>query len=152
MGDNSPFAENFEETAAPFSLSTDGDNIFIYCLDADDVPNFLWGFSYNGPWLDDGLADDQYGEGFSALPRSLDFLGSTALTHLDNCVYNGTLSGRKTELQQLFMDPEEWVCQDSPRFILRQEPPTSDAFSQHAFSMFLTTAVMIVTGTAVSMW
>jgi hypothetical protein len=149
LGSNSPFADSWEEIASPFSLSTDGDNLFVYCLDADDVPNFLWGFSYNGPWLDANLGDADYGEGFSALPRSLNFLGSTALTHNDNCAYNGTLTGRKTELQQRFMDPEEWFCQDSPRFILRPTDPPSA--SPHVVAMSWTVALTIVAGLVVSL-
>jgi hypothetical protein len=97
-----------------FDLGINGDQLLVYCLDADNKPNFLWGFSYNGDWSEPGLAD--YGTNMSALPDSLAKLGHTTLPHKDNCLYNGTQSGRKTDLQASFMNVSNWDCTDDARF------------------------------------
>ena len=95
------------ESASAFDLSTNGDQAFVFCLDADDQPNFLWGISYNGPWLNASLEDDAYGEGGSALPSSLQVTGSLALNNETSCVYAGELGGTRSELQAFFMGPHK---------------------------------------------
>lgn len=142
-------SENWEEVSAPFSLSTDGDQILVYCLDADDVPNFLWGYSYNGPWSDPFLPDDQYEEGMSALPKSLELIGSVALTHFDNCVYNNTLDDRKTTLQQLFMDPDQYLCLNDQRIVLKL--PDEISSSRPVFSVGVAAALAVVVSLALGM-
>jgi len=115
FGENSSLSENWE-LFGDFELDTDGDQVFIYCLDADNLPNFLWGLSYNGAWVDtNGTEDSAYGTNSSALPESLEILGNTVLNHSDNCVYRGALEGRKTELQAQFMDPTNFICFDGIR-------------------------------------
>lgn len=81
----------------------------------------MWGYSYNGPWKDAGLPDEEYGEGFSALPESLEVVGNTVFEHVDNCAYEGDLGGRKTALQIKFMDPIEFTCVDGNRIQLLTE-------------------------------
>ena len=148
LGDTSPFAENWERIggdANNFDLSTEGDNFFIYCIDADDLPNFLWGYSYSGPWKEAGLADEEYGEAFSALPESLEVVGNTVYEHKDNCVYEGELGGRKTDLQRQFADPGEFICVDDQRIELRGPTTTPRSDARECMSMW-TAAMMGLAG------
>lgn len=147
LGPGSPFEESWElvgdAETQPFSLNTDGDNVFVYCLDADNVPNFLWGYSYSGPWADSGLPDADYGEALSALPESIENLGNLALEHNDNCVYNGKLAGRKTELQKEFMDPTLFTCLNE----LRIEPANGRSSESGANSLYMAmTGAMALVG------
>lgn len=126
LGEGSPFSENWqpfgigENETSSFELGTDGDAVFVYCLDADNVPNFLWGLSYNGPWTVAGFSDNVYGTSLSVLPPSLETLGNTAIPHADNCVYAGPLEGDKSDLQMHFMNATLYSCRDD-----RTSTPTS---------------------------
>lgn len=151
LGDTSPFAEYWEDVGntdeKPFELSTDGDQFFIYCLDADNVPNFLWGYSYNDAWEPAGLSDEEYGEGKSALPPAIENLGNLVLPHMDNCVYEGALAGRKTELQKNFMDPLQFTCLNDLRIELDTGEQRS---STRALSIVMTGAMALAA--AVAAW
>lgn len=141
----SPYFENWEPVGGEdnnFELATTGDNFFIYCIDADDQPNFLWGYSYNGPWKEAGLSNEEYGEGFSALPESLEVVGNTVFEHVDNCAYEGDLGGRKTDLQIKFMDPIEFTCVDENRIQIVQ--PTTPPSGVQSSSSFLAAAMGLV--------
>lgn len=123
LGEPSPYAELWTpmEGSNPFDIQTMGDNLFIYCLDLDNLPNFLFGFTNNGPWYEPGLSADEYGSGHSALPESLAQAGSIFLsTHGDNCVYVGPLQRNmeKSELQETMIDPENFDCINGTRFQL----------------------------------
>jgi hypothetical protein len=148
MGGESPYNENWvmltEEGGGLFDLSVQGDQLFIYCLDADDLPNILWGFNYNGAWSEAGLED--YGNDKSALPTELENLGSNSLPHADNCVYSGELMGRKAELQVLFMDAANWKCLDESRIEIDNkdaETQTSDAVATPSVA----TTILVLIGT-----
>ena len=117
IGENSSLSENWE-LFGDFELDTDGDQVFVYCLNADNEPNFLWGLSYNGAWVVNASVtndDSVYGTKSSALPESLQTLGNTVLNHSDNCIYRGALAGRKGDLQAQFMDPTNFVCSNDVR-------------------------------------
>lgn len=145
FGSDSPFFENWElEEGSNFELDTEGDQVFIYCLDADNVPNFLWGYSYNGPWADSGLPDADYGTDKSALPTSIENIGNLALEHNDNCVYDGVLAGRKTELQRQFMDPTLFTCLNDLRIELATNvQPSASAMTTSTLSLIMTGAMAL---------
>jgi len=147
FGPDSPYEDNWEPVGdGNFELSTEGDQIFIYCLDADNVPNFLWGFSYGGPWKDAGLDPSEYGETSSALPATLEFLGNTALPHRDNCVFQNQVSGRKTRLQSEFMDPTLFQCDDDSRIEIDKGQLREPSASIRAALSTLTTGAMALAG------
>jgi hypothetical protein len=115
-GDGSPFSDLWEDPEGLFDLSVTGDQFFLYCLNADDEPHFISGFSYNGEWTDaEDLADpaplDQ-----SALPEDLIEFGSVALPHIDNYLYRGITTGNRTDLLAEFMNPEKYEGSDNARW------------------------------------
>jgi len=86
------FAYNFDKTfvnwtsteSGNFNLSTSGDSILTYCLDADGNPHFIHGFTYaEGGWADAGLSAEEYGEAKSALPDELKAQGSKSMKFVD---------------------------------------------------------------------
>lgn len=101
-----------------FDIQTTGDNIFIYCLDADQKPNVINGWTNSGSWKEAGLTDDEYGTATSALPENLEGAGSIALPDTNNCIYSGPLPRDTASLAENLIDPTLWSCQDSPRIIL----------------------------------
>lgn len=149
LGGESPFNANWEmltdEGGGLFDLSVEGDQIFIYCLDADDLPNIIWGFNYNGAWSEAGLED--YGSDKSALPTELENLGSNSLPHADNCVYSGELTGRKAELQVLFMNSTNWKCLDESRIEIDNKNSTATSAATAVHTAAVTTTILVLVGT-----
>jgi hypothetical protein len=150
LGGESPHNEHWEmltdQGGGMFDLSVQGDQLFIYCLDADDIPNILWGFNYNGPWSEAGLED--YGNDKSALPTELENLGSNSLPHADNCVYSGALMGRKAELQVLFMDSANWNCLDESRMeIDTSNSTTTTSGATATATAAVTSTILVLVGT-----
>jgi hypothetical protein len=140
-GEGSPFADQWEEAEGLFDLSVAGDQFFLYCLDADDKPHFLTGFSYNGDWADAAelalraeVPLDQ-----SALPEDLFEFGSVALPHADNHLYIGNLTGRTDELLMEFMDPANYEPSDDLRFGLVDQ----DSGAMGLFSALATTVAIV---------
>jgi hypothetical protein len=127
-----------------FDLSVAGDQLFLYCLDADDLPHFITGFSYNGDWTDaQDLADldpDDVPLDQSALPEDLFELGSVALPHADNHLYIGNLTGSKAELLSEFMKPDNYEPSDALRFELVESKGSGVA---SLFSALVTTVAMV---------
>jgi len=113
------------EDDAGFALSAEGDTLVVYSTTAtattvDDAvagdsvpPHHLGAFSFNGPWMPAGLEDEEdYGTDSSALPAALvEF--STALSHSDNYVYVGPMSGTKGAIQAALRDPSNWQGSNS---------------------------------------
>jgi hypothetical protein len=84
-----------------------GDQFFLYCLDVDDRPNFITGFSYNGAWMEaeDIQALDEVPLDQSALPEDLFEFGSVFLPHAVHHLYIGNLAGTPADLLIEFMNP-----------------------------------------------
>lgn len=143
-GDTSPFADRWSSTddlGNTFDIQTTGDNLFVYCVDADELPNFLFGFSNNGPWLEAGLSAVEYGTGFSALPEPLSQAGSLFLSHGDNCVYSGPVQTtmEKAELQQTMIDTQYFDCINGTRYEIEgTSRGTSSAVSPRRFTAMAT--------------
>jgi hypothetical protein len=89
-----------------FSLSTSGEQIFLYCYGATGDINHLSALSYNGPFQEPGLFD--YGFNESALPSSLEEDGAIILPHEVNYFYNGPQSSDSLEYKILLKDPANW--------------------------------------------
>jgi hypothetical protein len=102
-----------------------GDQFFLYCLDADEEPHFISGFSYNGEWTDAEDLADPVPLDKSALPEDLIEFGSVALPHIDNYLYRGSLQGFRTDLLAEFMDPEKYEGYDDAPTATPTSPPTA---------------------------
>jgi hypothetical protein len=89
-----------------FSLSTEGEQIFLYCYSASGDINHLAALSYNGPFQEPGLFD--YGFNESALPSSLVDDGAIILSHEDNNIYNGPQNQDSDEYKVLLKDATNW--------------------------------------------
>jgi hypothetical protein len=117
-GDGSPYSEYWESPEGLFDLSVAGDQFFLYCLDADDLPHFITGFSYNGAWMEaeDIQALEEVPLDKSALPEDLFELGAVFVPHADNHLYTGIVSANKTDLLLAFMDPSNYEASDALRY------------------------------------
>lgn len=141
FGEPSPFWQNWTEFDDGgdflFDIQTAGDNLFLYCLDADNLPNIINGWTNSEAWLEPGLTVDEYGSNASAVPEQLLNDGSVALRHADNCIYAGPSrvgDGQvltQAELREFLITPTFWDCQDDPRIILD--------LSSNAFMIMTTT-------------
>ena len=115
-GPSPAFGDQWEVESGDFSLSTEmGDNVFLYCIDADSKIRFLSGFSNAGNWSSPGLAADEYGEAMSALPDSL-AEAAVLLPHMDNYFYNGSRSETINLLRADMLNPATWIGDDENRF------------------------------------
>jgi hypothetical protein len=116
-----------------------GDQFFLYCLDADDRPNFITGFSYNGAWMEaeDIQALDEVPLDQSALPEDLFEFGSVFLPHAVHHLYIGNLAGTPADLLIEFMNPLSYkasnACSslkggDAMVFLVNSDEPDQVAF------------------------
>ena len=87
-----------------FALNPDGDNLFVYCLDDTDTPNFLVGMTWSeGGWRTD-CAEDCGIEG-SAKPESL---AGVVVEGFPNWRYAGPTLAEPTELKTAMADTANW--------------------------------------------
>jgi hypothetical protein len=70
-----------------FSLSTEGEQVFLFCHSAQKAARPIAAISYNGPFQPAGLPS--YGTNESALPDSLSANGTIILPHEDRWEYAG---------------------------------------------------------------
>lgn len=89
-----------------FALNPDGDNLFVYCLDDTDTPNFIIGMTWSeGGWRTD-CGEDCGIEG-SALPESLADVG-LVVEGSPNWRYAGPTLAEPTELKAAMADTANW--------------------------------------------
>lgn len=115
-GPGAEYSDLWETESGSFSLNTEaGDNVFLYCVDADSKIRFLAGFSNHGSWSDPGLSAEEYGEAMTALPDDLKS-AAILLPHKDNYFYNGTRDETITLLRADMLAPSSWQGDDEDRF------------------------------------
>lgn len=107
---------DWEIESGSFSLATDvGDNVFLYCIDADNKTKFLAGFSNAGNWSDPGLTSEEYGESMSALPGML-LNHAIVLPHMNNYFYNGSREETINLLRADMLNAAPWVGDNERKF------------------------------------
>lgn len=120
-GPNVNLGEFWEPERGEFSLNTDfGDNVFLYCIDADSKIHFLSGYSNYGNWSDAGLTTEEYGESTSSLPEEIR-RAAIILPHLDNYFYNGSRDETIFLLRADMLNPASWVGSNEGRFGVQVE-------------------------------
>jgi hypothetical protein len=91
-----------------FALATEGEQVFLYCLSADQTPRPLTAISYNGPFQPPGLPEYAFNE--SALPDELSiYNASIVLPHEHRWYYNGPKFLETSELKAAIQDTNNWV-------------------------------------------
>lgn len=120
-GDGVKHGDQWIDETPGFSLNiAEGDNVFLYCIDADSKIRFLAGYSNYGNWSDMGLALEEYGEAQSALPEEI-VRASIVLPHQDNYFYNGSRDETIFLLRADMLNPASWVGDNEGRFGVRVE-------------------------------
>ena len=79
------YGNDWTEVASPFSLSQDGEQVFLFCLSGNDEARPIAAISYNGEFSEPGLPS--YGLTQSALPASLADEGTIVLPHEERWEY-----------------------------------------------------------------
>lgn len=92
-----------EADGSLFDLSSVADNIFVYCIDADNRPVFLNAITY-GSWGLVAPSQDTDDYAATTLPP-ISGWGSLALPWASNFLYTGPKTGTKTELLTAFAHP-----------------------------------------------
>ena len=122
-GEGVPFANDWQVQDGSFSLSTDGEKLFLYCEAANGEPRHLMALSYNGsPYQDPGRPF--YGFGESALPEELRDIGAILLPHFNNYVYEGPTQANDAVLKAAVVNPDSWTGRNDGRFSIDE---TGDA-------------------------
>ena len=128
------FGDQWDVESGDFKLNTEaGDNVFLYCIDADSKIRFLSGISNSGNWSSAGLGAEEYGEAMSALPNSL-AEAAIVLPHQDNYFYNGSRSEAIFLLRADMLNPASWVGDDENRFGFPGQEVVSGAKTALAFA------------------
>ena len=132
------------EVRNDFELSTEGEQIFLYCLAASDDPRPLNALSYNGPFQEPGRLT--YGFNESALPSNLKDVGHVVLPHMDNYNYAGVTNAEDDVLRVAIEDPASWVGSNEARYSLvlggDSGTPRRGAYSR--WTMFAGTAIGVL--------
>ena len=134
-GPNVPMGDKWEVVQGVFALSTLGEQIFLYCLDANGSPQPMTALSYNGPFQPSGLSHYLFNE--SALPKNLETLGRVILPYMHNYYYNGPPKGTTAETQQWIQDPKYWKGSDTVRFDYGNVAGTSAATSINSLNLLV---------------
>jgi hypothetical protein len=114
-GEGVPFAKDWQVEDGSFSLSTDGEKLFLYCEAANGEPRPLMALSYNGQYQEPGRPF--YGFGESALPQELRDIGAILLPHFNNYVYEGpTQQADDAVLKAAVVNPDTWTGKNDGRF------------------------------------
>lgn len=120
------------------SLSTDGEPVFIFCLEASGDQRPLLAFNYGGVFVDNGL--DSYGPEESGLPDTLGDYGVVQLPHYKNYLYVGESNLPDEELKMEVVKSENWEGSND-RYAL--DPGASSAQSTGIMmAVAVTTAIL----------
>ena len=143
-GEGVPFANDWRVQDGNFSLSTDGDKLFLYCEAATGDPHHLMALSYDGPYQVPGR--QFYGVGESALPQELRDLGTILLPpNFNNYVYEGPTEADDAVLKAAIVNPDSWTGRNDGRFRLGEAGDA--AVSRHGMTLLwvgLATVVPII--------
>jgi hypothetical protein len=119
-GEGVPFGNDWQVEDGSFSLSTDGEKLFLYCEKASGEPRHLMALSYNGPYQPSGRLF--YGFGESSLPEELEDIGAIVLPHFNNYVYEGPTQANNDILKAAVVNPDNWTGKDDGRFRIEDVP------------------------------
>jgi endonuclease I len=109
------YGDDWQSTDGGFRLSAQGDAVLVFTFSGEEIIH-LGAFSFNGPWKQANLDEDEYGTDSSALPSILDGAGSTSLPHRDNYLYTGPATGTKAAIQSSLRDSKNWNGSNSEAF------------------------------------
>ena len=119
-GNGMPGSEYWVLEEGDFSLSVEGEQVFLFCRSADGSPRPLSALSYNGNFSAPFLPIEQYDNFHSALPDNLVESGSIALPTMSNYVYNGPGTALTNDALRLeIQNPANWEGHDRNRFGLK---------------------------------
>lgn len=121
--------------------SVAGDNIFVYCINADDKPVFLNAITYDKAGFV-APSQDTYDYATTTLPPMYGW-GSLALPFAPNYLYEGPKEGTKTELLAAFANPDNYRGSSIPYTI-----NTSD--SNSIVSVVFATVLLVVSSLLMS--
>lgn len=132
-----------------FDLSTtQPDNIFVYCLNADGQPHFLQALTTNSDGFQEaGLAKYEYSE--TSLPAGLSESGSLVLPFAPSYLYEGIREGDKAELIAAFEDPANYKASNTPYNIVTSAVASTTTTTIRVLAQ---SAVAALVATAVSAW
>ncbi|KAG7369396.1 hypothetical protein IV203_032139 [Nitzschia inconspicua] len=99
------YGRSWQSVQGVFALSTEGEQVFLYCLDGSNQPRPIAAISYNGPFLPPNLPD--YGFNTSAVPQELvDANATIVLPHEHRWQYIGPKLLEINELKAAIQDTE----------------------------------------------
>ena len=125
-----------------FSLSTDGEQVFLFCISGGGEFYPLAGLSYNGEFSPPGLPSYQFNE--SAVPDSLVDASIVLNPHKDNCAFTSRVEGSKDEVRLAFLDSKNWECNDNARFKSTNPPRASGGWPSRISNNYVGGSVLMV--------
>jgi len=107
FGPGVPKGTEWKAIDGSFSLTPEGEQVFLYCYSADGFERPLTALSYNGPFQLPGLENYLFNE--SALPTELlDEEGAIILPTEEHWNYAGPSGVTPEELREFIKDPSQW--------------------------------------------
>jgi len=149
-GEGIKFTQNWnvEAESEDFDISDDGDQLFVYCMNADGYPHFITGFNFAGEdWVARGMPELEYGTNRSALPERLEETStSVSLPHKDNWIYIGPRDGFKTDLLKQFSNSSNYQGFDDVRINI------VSAAGASGLTMIMAASTILLTIVTASLW
>jgi hypothetical protein len=141
-GEGVPFGTDWEVEDGSFSLSTDGEKLFLYCEEASGDPRPLMALSYNdSPYQPPGRL--LYGFGESALPEELGDMGTIVLPHFNNYVYEGPNQADVAVLRAAVVNPGVWTGKNDGRFSLGDAIVPRDGVPRQGMTLWVGLATVL---------
>ena len=152
-GPGVPFGDTWNLVAGTFTLDSTGQStpagqqLFVYCIDpTTSSVRPLHAFSYNGPFVSLPNGQQQaFGPNDSALPPTLQTLGTVVLQYHAAYFYNGPRQAPIRDLQHALQDPTQWIGKDDGRF-------TIEVSSAYTLNMPAWNQMLYVLGGALLSW
>jgi len=133
------FYNSWLSESGSFAPSSEGQPIFLYCLDNFEEPRPLLAFLYGNSRFSPG-GQSSYAAGESARPDSLGELGVIKVAPgFSNAVFNEDVDGyANDELKAIIRDPDSWKVSNDNRF-----GPASSATSLSSIALVLANLAML---------
>lgn len=124
--------DRWELVQGDFSLGSEGEGVFLYCVDGSGLQRPLLAFSYGAILAANGK--DEYNERETSFPEQLGEIGlQNIVPHRNNILFNSSAPAADADLstiealKQAVRDPVNWIGSDSSRYSLPGSPTVQNS-------------------------
>jgi hypothetical protein len=143
-------SDRWEMIQGDFALSSEGEAVFLYCINGAGEQRPLLAFSYGAILAADGK--DEYNEKETSFPDQLGEAGlQNIIPHRNNILYNNSAAAISQDvstsdaLRRAVRDPANWVGNDGSRYAVPESPTVQSSSCAGSIRLGVATGI-IMTG------